>query len=112
MGNSPVPTHWYPYTLETGNYLDITNKITSTSVKEHLREKFLKYWAVTFQVLPTVAGDQDTLTPPEDDSEVAPVPPTDDSQTAPVPPTDDSQDAPVPSTGDYVAPQMPATIGF
>lgn len=91
--------------MENGNYLDITKKITSASIMEHLREKFLKYWAVTYEVLPTVTGDQDTLTPPEDDSEVDPVPPTDGSQTAPVPPTDDSQDATVEA-------QMPAIIGF
>lgn len=101
MGNSPVPTHWYPYTLENGNYLDITKAITSTSMKEHLRAKFLKFWTVTFEVLPTVTDDQETLPPPVDDSQAAPVPPTDDSQAAPVPPTDDSVEA-----------QMPAIIGF
>lgn len=114
MGNSPVPTHWYPYTMENGNYLDINKKITSTSMKEHLREKFLKFWAVTFEMLPTVVGDH---TPPEDDSEAAPVPPTDDSQVVPVPPTDDSQTTPVPPTdnsqaGDSVEAQMPVAIGF
>nr|P07882.2 RecName: Full=Bile salt-activated lipase; Short=BAL; AltName: Full=Bile salt-stimulated lipase; Short=BSSL; AltName: Full=Carboxyl ester lipase; AltName: Full=Cholesterol esterase; AltName: Full=Pancreatic lysophospholipase; AltName: Full=Sterol esterase; Flags: Precursor [Rattus norvegicus]CAA34189.1 cholesterol esterase preprotein (AA -20 to 592) [Rattus norvegicus] len=114
MGNSPVPTHWYPYTTENGNYLDINKKITSTSMKEHLREKFLKFWAVTFEMLPTVVGDH---TPPEDDSEAAPVPPTDDSQGGPVPPTDDSQTTPVPPTdnsqaGDSVEAQMPGPIGF
>ncbi|KAL1785545.1 bile salt-activated lipase [Sigmodon hispidus] len=134
MGNSPVPTHWYPYTLENGNYLDITKKITSTSMKEHLRAKFLEFWAVTFEVLPTVTGDEDTLPPPEDDSEAAPVPPeddseaapvppaddsqaapvppADDSQAAPVPPVDDSQAAPVPPTGDSMEAQMPVVIGF
>lgn len=96
-----MPTYWYPYTLENGKYLDITKKITTTSIKEHLRENFLKFWAVTFEVLPTVAGDQDTLPPPEDDSEVDPVLPT-----------DDSQDAPVSSMGDSLEAQMPAVIGF
>ncbi|XP_059118182.1 bile salt-activated lipase [Peromyscus eremicus] len=112
MGNSPVPTHWYPYTLENGKYLDITNKITSTSVKEHLRAKFLKYWAVTYEVLPTVTDGEDTLPPPEDDSEAVPVPPVDDSEAAPVPPVDNSQTAPVPPTDDSVEAQVPVAIGF
>uniref|UniRef100_A0A8C8T7S3 Carboxylic ester hydrolase n=1 Tax=Peromyscus maniculatus bairdii TaxID=230844 RepID=A0A8C8T7S3_PERMB len=101
MGNSPVPTHWYPYTTENGKYLDITNEITSTSMKEHLRAKFLKYWAVTYEVLPTVTDGEDTLPPSENDSEAVPVPPVDDSQAAPVPPTDGSVEA-----------QVPVAIGF
>lgn len=98
MGNSAVPTHWYPYTLENGNYLNITKSITSTSMKQHLRAKFLQYWAVTYEVLPTVTDGQGTLPPPEDDSEAVPVPPVDDSQAAPVSPTDEAQ--------------MPVVIGF
>lgn len=98
MGNSQVPTHWYPYTVENGNYLTITKSITSTSMKQHLRAKFLQYWAVTYEVLPTVADEQGTLPPPEDDSEAVPVPPVDDSQAAPVSPTDEAQ--------------MPVVIGF
>nr|XP_006983419.1 bile salt-activated lipase isoform X2 [Peromyscus maniculatus bairdii] len=113
MGNSPVPTHWYPYTTENGKYLDITNEITSTSMKEHLRAKFLKYWAVTYEVLPTVTDGEDTLPPSENDSEAVPVPPVDDSEATPVPPVDDnSQAAPVPPTDGSVEAQVPVAIGF
>ncbi|XP_028739176.1 bile salt-activated lipase [Peromyscus leucopus] len=112
MGNSPVPTHWYPYTTENGKYLDITNEITSTSMKEHLRANFLKYWAVTYEVLPTVTDGEDTLPPSENDSEAVPVPPVDDSEATPVPPVDNSQAAPVPPTDDSVEAQVPVAIGF
>uniref|UniRef100_A0A8C6RJ76 Carboxylic ester hydrolase n=1 Tax=Nannospalax galili TaxID=1026970 RepID=A0A8C6RJ76_NANGA len=101
VGHSPVPTHWYPYTTEDGNYLEITKTMTSSSMKEHLRTKYLNYWSLTYEVLPTVVNDQDRPVPPEDDSEAVPVPPTDDAQAAPVPPTGDSVEA-----------LMPAAIGF
>ncbi|KAM5299482.1 bile salt-activated lipase [Ctenodactylus gundi] len=98
-GHLDVPTYWYPYTVENGYYLDITKKITSSSMKEHLRTKYLQYWALTYETLPTV--EEATSVPPSDDSEADPVPPTDDSEAAPVSPTDDSQAA-----------QMPVAIGF
>uniref|UniRef100_A0A8C5LEF1 Carboxylic ester hydrolase n=1 Tax=Jaculus jaculus TaxID=51337 RepID=A0A8C5LEF1_JACJA len=101
MGYSPVPTHWYPYTLENGNYLEITKKLTSSSMKENLRAKYLRYWTLTYEVLPTVDSDQAT-----------PVPPTDDPETVPLPPADDSQAAPVPPAGDAMETQMPVAIGF
>ncbi|VTJ69876.1 Hypothetical predicted protein [Marmota monax] len=31
MGHSAVPTHWYPYTLEDGSYLEITKKMDSSN---------------------------------------------------------------------------------
>uniref|UniRef100_A0A8D2DGE0 Carboxyl ester lipase n=1 Tax=Sciurus vulgaris TaxID=55149 RepID=A0A8D2DGE0_SCIVU len=57
MGHSAVPTHWYPYTLEDGNYLEITKKMDSSSMKQHLRTRYLKYWTQTYQALPTVVGE-------------------------------------------------------
>uniref|UniRef100_A0A8C2VH76 Carboxylic ester hydrolase n=1 Tax=Chinchilla lanigera TaxID=34839 RepID=A0A8C2VH76_CHILA len=99
-GHSAVPTHWYPYTMEDGNYLEITKKMDSSSMKQHLRTNFLHFWTLTYQELPT-AVDEALPVPPLDDSEAAPVPPADGSEAAPVPPADDS-----------LAPQMPAAIGF
>ncbi|XP_036983634.2 bile salt-activated lipase isoform X1 [Artibeus jamaicensis] len=112
MGHLAVPTHWDPYTLENGNYLEINKKIDSTSMKQHLRSDYLNYWALTYQALPTVTEDEATPVPPTDDSEVTPVPPTDDSEATPVPPKDDSEDVPVPPAGDSEEVQMPAVIGF
>ncbi|XP_066111908.1 bile salt-activated lipase isoform X1 [Saccopteryx bilineata] len=123
MGPSEVPTHWDPYTLEDGNYLEINRKMDGTSMKQHLRSEYLRYWTLTYQALPTVTEDGAAPVPPTDDSEVAPVPPADDSEVAPVPPVDDSEVAPVPPTDDSeVAPvpptddseeaQMPIVIGF
>ncbi|XP_042537034.1 bile salt-activated lipase [Dipodomys spectabilis] len=104
MGHSPVPTHWYPYTMENGNYLEITKKMNSQSMKEHLRTKYVQYWNTTYQELPTM--------PPEDNSQAAPVPPVDDSQAAPVPPVDDSQTAPEPPADNPEGAPMPVVIGF
>lgn len=43
MGHSPVPTHWDPYTLESGNYLEINKKMDGSSMKQHLRADYLQY---------------------------------------------------------------------
>ncbi|KAF6123586.1 carboxyl ester lipase [Phyllostomus discolor] len=123
MGNLAVPTHWDPYTLENGNYLEINKEIDSSSMKQHLRGDYLQYWTLTYQALPTVTEDEPTPEPPEGDSEAAPAPPTGDSEAAPAPPTGDSEAAPTPPTGDSEAAptppegdseaaQMPAAIGF
>lgn len=109
MGHSSVPTHWYPYTVENGNYLEINKKMDSNSMKQHLRTNYLHYWTQTYQALPTVTGQGAVPVPPTDDSEVAPVPPTDDSEAAPVPPTDDSEVAPMPPTDDSEAAPVPPT---
>nr|XP_020026272.1 bile salt-activated lipase [Castor canadensis] len=101
VGDSSVPTHWYPYTMENGSYLEINKEMDSQSMKEHLRSKYLQYWALTYKQLPTVIGEEAVPVPPTDDSQAAPVPPADDSEAAPVPPADDSQGA-----------QMPVVIGF
>uniref|UniRef100_A0A671F8H6 Carboxylic ester hydrolase n=1 Tax=Rhinolophus ferrumequinum TaxID=59479 RepID=A0A671F8H6_RHIFE len=112
MGPSSVPTHWYPYTVENGNYLEINKKMDGSSMKQHLRTNYLHYWTQTYQALPTVTGQGAAPVPPTGDSEVAPVPPTDDSEVAPVPPTDDSEVAPVPPTDDSEAAHVPVAIGF
>ncbi|XP_054440793.1 bile salt-activated lipase [Pteronotus mesoamericanus] len=122
MGHLAVPTHWDPYTLENGEYLEINKNIDDKSMKQHLRSNYLQYWTLTYQELPTVTEDGTAPAPPTDDSEAAPapptdseaapVPPTDDSEAAPAPPTDDSEAAPVPPSGDSEEPQMPAVIGF
>ncbi|XP_021117462.1 bile salt-activated lipase-like [Heterocephalus glaber] len=88
-GHSAVPTHWYPYTTENSNYLDITSTLDSSSMKEHLRTKFPQFWALTYQALPTVH------------LQVSPVPLSDDSESPPTPSADGSQ-----------APQMPIVLGF
>uniref|UniRef100_G3VZE3 Carboxylic ester hydrolase n=1 Tax=Sarcophilus harrisii TaxID=9305 RepID=G3VZE3_SARHA len=54
MGNSAVPTHWSPYTVENGNYLEINKKVTANSMKQHLRTDYLRFWTLTYQALPTV----------------------------------------------------------
>ncbi|KFO31953.1 bile salt-activated lipase [Fukomys damarensis] len=95
VGHSVVPTHWYPYTTENGNYLNITSTLDSSSMKEHLRTKFLQFWALNYQALPTVVA-RATLVPPVDDSEAVPVPPADGSQAPQAP----------------QAPSMPVAIGF
>uniref|UniRef100_A0A8C6BSL5 Carboxylic ester hydrolase n=1 Tax=Monodon monoceros TaxID=40151 RepID=A0A8C6BSL5_MONMO len=87
MGHSPVPTHWDPYTLESGNYLEINKKMDGSSMKQHLRTNYLQYWTVTYQALPTVTGEGATPTPPTGDSEATPAPPTGDSEATPAPPT-------------------------
>ncbi|KAM6182699.1 bile salt-activated lipase [Erethizon dorsatum] len=100
MGHSAVPTHWYPYTMEDGNYLDITSTIGSSSMKQHLRTTFLQFWTLTYQELPTVH------------QQATPVPPAEDSEAVPLPPAEGSEDAPVPPADDSPAPQMPVAIGF
>ncbi|XP_006894494.1 PREDICTED: bile salt-activated lipase-like [Elephantulus edwardii] len=101
MGHSAVPTHWDPYTLENDNYLEINNKIDNNSMKQHLRTKYMQYWALTYQALPTVTVGEVSPLPPSDDSEVAPLPPEDDSEAVPEHPTGDSEDA-----------QMPVVLGI
>ncbi|XP_062063273.1 bile salt-activated lipase [Lepus europaeus] len=95
-GPSEVPAHWEPYTLENSSYLEINKKMSQDSTKQHLRTNFLRFWALTYQALPTVL--EDVPVPPTDDAEVVPLPPADDSST---PPADDS-----------VGAQMPVAIGF
>ncbi|EUB53859.1 Bile salt-activated lipase [Echinococcus granulosus] len=112
MGHSAVPTHWDPYTRENGNYLEINKKMDSSSMKQHLRTNFLRYWTLTYQALPTVTDQGAAPVPPTDDSEAAPVPPTDDSEAAPSPPADDSEAAPAPPADDSEGAQMPTVIGF
>ena len=101
MGHSAVPTLWDPYTVENGNYLDITKKIDRNSMKQHLRTNYLRYWTLTYEALPTVTGNGATPAPPSGDSDAAPAPPSGDSDAAPAPPSGDSEGA-----------QMPAVIGF
>uniref|UniRef100_A0A452SHT9 Carboxylic ester hydrolase n=1 Tax=Ursus americanus TaxID=9643 RepID=A0A452SHT9_URSAM len=123
MGHSAVPTLWDPYTVENGNYLDITKKIDRNSMKQHLRTNYLRYWTLTYEALPTVTGNGATPAPPSGDSDAAPAPPSGDSDAAPAPPSGDSDAAPAPPSGDSdAAPappsgdsegaQMPAVIGF
>ncbi|XP_045702291.1 bile salt-activated lipase-like [Phyllostomus hastatus] len=107
MGHSAVPTHWDPYTLENGKYLEINKKIDSSSMKQHLRSDYLQYWTLTYQALPTVTEDEATPVPPEGDSEAAPAPPEGDSEATPVPPEGDSEAAPAPPTGDSEAAPAP-----
>ncbi|XP_020837662.1 bile salt-activated lipase [Phascolarctos cinereus] len=57
IGNSAVPTHWDPYTAENGSYLEITKKIDTESIKQHLRTNFLQFWTLTYQTLPTVTSE-------------------------------------------------------
>ena len=85
MGHLAVPTHWDPYTMENGNYLEINKKMDSTSMKQHLRSSYLHYWTVTYQALPTVTEDGATPVPPAGGSEATPVPPAGDSEGAPMP---------------------------
>ncbi|KAM4663370.1 bile salt-activated lipase [Discoglossus pictus] len=51
-GESSVPTAWLPYSLQNGQYLDITNKITNKSMKQSLRSPFVRFWADTYRQLP------------------------------------------------------------
>ncbi|KAM4876489.1 bile salt-activated lipase [Thomomys bottae] len=104
MGPSPVPTHWYPYTLDNGNYLEITKKMDSQSMKEHLRTKYVQYWTVTYRGLPAVSL--------EDGSQDAPLPPEDGSQDAPLPPAEKPQDVPIAPADDPEGTAMPIAIGF
>ncbi|KAM9206530.1 bile salt-activated lipase [Dugong dugon] len=107
-GHLAVPTHWYPYTMEDDNYLEITKKMESSSMKQHLRSNYLQYWTVTYQALPTVTDGEAVPVPPTDDSEASPVPPTGDSEVAPTSPTGDSEVTPVPPMGDSeVTPTSP-----
>ncbi|XP_072488925.1 bile salt-activated lipase [Notamacropus eugenii] len=64
VGNSEVPTQWDPYTAQNGNYLNITKKLDTSSMKQHLRTNFLRFWTLTYQALPTVTKEDRV---PEDD---------------------------------------------
>ncbi|XP_059958412.1 bile salt-activated lipase [Mesoplodon densirostris] len=134
MGHSPVPTHWDPYTLESGNYLEINKKMDGSSMKQHLRTNYVQYWTVSYQALPTVldseatpappagdseatpappAGDSEaTPAPTAGDSEATPAPPAGDSEATPAPPAGDSEATPAPPAGDSEVAQMPIVIGF
>ncbi|KAG9471269.1 hypothetical protein GDO78_015336 [Eleutherodactylus coqui] len=52
QGNSKVPTPWLPYTTLNGQYLEITKKITTKSMKQDLRSPFVKFWVTTYANLP------------------------------------------------------------
>uniref|UniRef100_A0A8D1CY34 Carboxylic ester hydrolase n=1 Tax=Sus scrofa TaxID=9823 RepID=A0A8D1CY34_PIG len=112
MGGSSVPTHWEPYTLESSKYLEITNKMDSSSMKQDLRTSYLQYWATTYQALPTVADEGAIPVPPTGDSEATPAPPTGDPEATPAPPTGDSEATPAPPPSDAEVAQMPIVIGF
>ncbi|KAM8944731.1 bile salt-activated lipase isoform 2-T2 [Lycaon pictus] len=107
MGHSAVPIHWDPYTVESGNYLEITKKMDHNSLKQHLRTDYLRYWAVTYQALPTVTGDEATPAPPSGDSNATPAPPSGDSNAPPAPPSGDSNAPPAPPSGDSNATPAP-----
>nr|XP_004485292.3 bile salt-activated lipase [Dasypus novemcinctus] len=79
MGASAVPTHWYPYTTENGNYLEINKKIDGSSLKQHLRTNYLQYWTKTYQALPTVVSGETSPLPTVDGQEAATLPLTDGS---------------------------------
>ncbi|XP_058380384.1 bile salt-activated lipase [Diceros bicornis minor] len=100
-GHSAVPTHWDPYTLESGNYLEINKEMDGSSMKENLRTDYLRYWSLTYEALPAVASEG-----------TVPAPPTGDSETTPVTPMGDSEATPAPPMGDSEAAQMPVVIGF
>ncbi|KAL0606554.1 Bile salt-activated lipase [Plecturocebus cupreus] len=104
MGNSAVPTHWEPYTMENSGYLEITKKTDSNSMKRSLKTNFLRYWTLTYPVLPTVTDQEATPVRPQG-TEATPIPLAGDSEAAPVPPTDGS-------TNDAKGTQMPAVIVF
>ncbi|KAK2506978.1 hypothetical protein MC885_017876 [Smutsia gigantea] len=67
MGHSAVPAHWDPYTTESGNYLDINKRMDGNSMKQHMRSNYLRYWTLTYQALPTVAGEGAAPAPPAQD---------------------------------------------
>ncbi|XP_036863713.2 bile salt-activated lipase, partial [Manis javanica] len=109
MGHSAVPTHWDPYTTESGNYLEINKKMDGNSMKQNLRTNYLRYWTLTYQALPTVAGEGAAPTPPAQDPEAAPAPPAEDPEAAPAPPAQDPEAAPAPPAEDSeAAPAPPA----
>ncbi|XP_036769924.2 bile salt-activated lipase [Manis pentadactyla] len=109
MGHSAVPTHWDPYTMESGNYLEINKKMDGNSMKQHLRSNYLRYWTLTYQALPTVAGEGAAPAPPVEDPEAAPAPPAEDPEAAPAPPAEDPEAAPAPPAEDpEAAPAPPA----
>ena len=112
MGHSAVPTHWYPYTLESGNYLEINKNMDGSSMKQHLRNNYLQYWTVTYQALPTETGEGATPAPPTGDSEATSVPATGDSEATPTTPAGDSEPTPATPAGDSEVAQMPIVIGF
>ncbi|XP_007101543.2 bile salt-activated lipase [Physeter macrocephalus] len=125
MGHSAVPTHWYPYTLESGNYLEINKKMDGSSMKQHLRTSYLQYWTEIYQALPAPpagdsadtpappAGDsEDTPAPPAGGSEDTPAPPAGGSGATPAPPAGGSGATPAPPAGDSEVAQMPIVIGF
>ncbi|XP_077918106.1 bile salt-activated lipase [Halichoerus grypus] len=107
MGHSAVPTHWDPYTVENGNYLEITKKMDRNSMKQHLRTNYMRYWTLTYHALPTVTGNGAAPAPPSGDSDAAPAPPSGDSDAAPAPPSGDSDAAPAPPSGDSDAAPAP-----
>ncbi|XP_008562052.1 PREDICTED: bile salt-activated lipase [Galeopterus variegatus] len=108
MGHSAVPTHWDPYTAENGDYLEITKKMDDSSMKHHLRTGYLQYWTLTYQALPTVAGQEATPVPPLGNLEATPAPPWGDSEATPRPPTGNLEATSVPPEGDSEATPAPA----
>ncbi|XP_036073986.1 bile salt-activated lipase [Rousettus aegyptiacus] len=108
MGPLAVPTRWHPYTPESGDYLEITKKMDNSSMKQHLRTSYLRYWTLTYWALPTVNGEGASPAPPTDGPDVTPAPPTDGPDVTPAPPTDGPDVTPAPPTdGPDVTPAPP-----
>ncbi|XP_025743751.1 bile salt-activated lipase isoform X1 [Callorhinus ursinus] len=112
MGHSAVPTHWDPYTVESGNYLEITKKMDRNSMKQHLRTNYMQFWTLTYQALPTVTGNGASPAPPSGDSDATPTPHSGDPDATPTAPSVDSDATPAPPSGDSEGAQMPIVIGF
>ncbi|XP_043913836.1 bile salt-activated lipase-like [Protopterus annectens] len=48
LGNSKVPTEWKLYSSNAGNYLEITHKINSSSMKQSFRDTYFNFWTETY----------------------------------------------------------------
>ncbi|XP_013915092.1 PREDICTED: bile salt-activated lipase [Thamnophis sirtalis] len=53
-GESEVPIAWVPYDKENSFYLDINHDINYNSVKQGLRDVYVKFWNVAYRNLPNV----------------------------------------------------------
>ncbi|XP_078407395.1 bile salt-activated lipase-like [Cetorhinus maximus] len=47
-GGYVVPDLWQPYNIKDAYYLEISNPLSNTSVKQHLREDFVSFWVDVF----------------------------------------------------------------
>ncbi|XP_069468241.1 bile salt-activated lipase [Ambystoma mexicanum] len=54
-GDSSVPTPWLLYSSNNGQYLEITHKINFQSMKQNLRGNFVRFWAQSYQNLPSTS---------------------------------------------------------